>query len=440
MLERILSLNKGINRTMLLIAAIVFSVLLFYPQSAFATGGHVADHPLSADMNTATIIQYIARALWYLAALALSGWVLGLSLFRPASELRAKLRGGTRTLLWAHLLTLLLVIVTHLEELLNGAGLDELGNVLFGTNTGIGWMLLLALTLAGFVLLAQSLWLDVAWSAFLFAAIAIAGHASVMQPQWAAVALDVAHIAAAAVWIGGIALARAVRRTQPDALQRYLRAFIPAALAALALLAATGVVSAWLYLPSMQYIVRTQWGVLLLIKIGATALAAFAAIGVAAALRRSSEAALGKRLKATAGWTLAIMLLVGLMTHMSPGPSNKPLYWHVMGETMHMTARIDPLYAGDNTFSAKIWVPQGEQSPQRVGMLLYNTDKPESAPIQVPLQPVDRPSETFFEDFTEHTYEAKGRYLPDPGNWKLEVRVIRANGEEAVYERDLKVN
>jgi len=312
---------------------------------------------------------------------------------------------------------------------------------LLGTNVGIGWLMLLAVSLAGFVLLGQSLWLDVVWAAILFAATAVSGHAAAMEPQWATVALDVAHLAAAAVWTGGFVLALAVRRADANALQPYLRAFLPASLAALALLAATGVVSALLYLPSFEYLLRTQYGIVLLVKTGIALLAAVAAIAMRSALPRAAEpGVLRSRMKAALTLTVALMLSVGLLTHMSPKPTNKPLYWHEMGETMHMTARIQPMYAGDNTFTAKVWVPEGEADPKSVTLTLTNTDKPDREPVSFELQSVVKPSETFFEDFTEHSYQADGRYLNAPGNWLIEVTVVRASGEEMKYSRKQKVN
>ncbi len=106
---------------------------------------------------------------------------------------------------------------------------------------------------------------------------ALSGHASVQSPVWAFFPADVIHVLAASIWVGGIAcllfaLPAATRQLEPTArtglLLATLTRFSPVALAAVIALALTGVVQAYIDVRSLDGLLHTTYGALILVKTG----------------------------------------------------------------------------------------------------------------------------------------------------------------------------
>lgn len=106
---------------------------------------------------------------------------------------------------------------------------------------------------------------------------ALAGHASVQSPVVVFFPVDVLHVLAASVWVGGIAcivfaLAAGTRALEPaqrtPALVAVLSRFSPLALASVAVLAVTGVVQAYIDVRHLSALTHSTYGELLLLKTG----------------------------------------------------------------------------------------------------------------------------------------------------------------------------
>jgi copper transport protein len=94
---------------------------------------------------------------------------------------------------------------------------------------------------------------------------ALGGHAWTTDPRWLAVAFDTLHVAATSAWIGGIlhlARSRDVRQDRPTLLR-----FSRLAGWAVALVILTGLGSSYLQVRSLDALVGTGYGVLLLVKV-----------------------------------------------------------------------------------------------------------------------------------------------------------------------------
>jgi copper transport protein len=114
----------------------------------------------------------------------------------------------------------------------------------------------------------------VSWSAAVIGAIALAGfaiegHTRSQRPLALMIAFDVVHLAAGAVWLGGIAgLAIAFRaRLEPGLLGRTVACFSAVAVVAVVLVVAAGVGMSWMVLPSPSDLVTTGYGRALLVKV-----------------------------------------------------------------------------------------------------------------------------------------------------------------------------
>jgi copper transport protein len=105
---------------------------------------------------------------------------------------------------------------------------------------------------------------------------ALAGHASVESPVVVFFPSDALHVLAASVWIGGIAclllaLPGATRRLEGPERSRLLLGtlarFSPIALGAVIVIAATGVIQAYIDVRSFQGLLHTTYGALIIVKI-----------------------------------------------------------------------------------------------------------------------------------------------------------------------------
>ncbi len=105
---------------------------------------------------------------------------------------------------------------------------------------------------------------------------ALAGHASIQSPTAVFFPSDVLHVLGASVWVGGIAclllaLPAATRELEPADRGRLLLAvlarFSPLALASVIAIAITGVVQAYIDVRSIEGLLHTTYGALILIKV-----------------------------------------------------------------------------------------------------------------------------------------------------------------------------
>jgi copper transport protein len=111
--------------------------------------------------------------------------------------------------------------------------------------------------------------------AYLVITPALAGHASIQSPTGVFFAADVLHVLAASVWVGGVAcllvaLPAATRRLEGPERGRLLLAvlarFSPLALGAVVAIAVTGAVQAYIDVRSVEGLVHSTYGALILVK------------------------------------------------------------------------------------------------------------------------------------------------------------------------------
>lgn len=186
----------------------------------------------------------------------------------------------------------------------------------------------------------------------LTAAIALApglsGHASTLGSAWAAILTDWAHVIAAGVWGGSIIVMAAALpgflRTlsasdRSDVYSQTSQRFTLLALGSLAVLIATGLLSAYRLSGSLLELTESSWGRVLIAKV----IIVIVAIAVAAVIRTSSRrAATGLQLEAVL--IIAVVALTGTLTGLSPkAPAPAPVArtLHVEQQIGAKTARID---------------------------------------------------------------------------------------------------
>jgi copper transport protein len=112
-------------------------------------------------------------------------------------------------------------------------------------------------------LLAGALGLAVVWT------FSRAGHAATTSPAWLSTAIDMAHVVAVAVWLGGLIMlvAAVLPRREPDELRTVLPGFSRVAFGSVLLLVASGTYSAWRGIGTVDAIFTTTYGWLVVIKV-----------------------------------------------------------------------------------------------------------------------------------------------------------------------------
>jgi copper transport protein len=403
-------------------------------------GNHAA-HSFSSGLSLAQVLLFASRIAYYAALLAVAGWFLwSMALRLHGGSPDGWIRGWGTQLMRVHLLALLALILTHGYELLNNiASLEEWGQLL--TRTGIGrmWIVSLVLSAIGFVLLLRNRWLDGLWSLALLGAKSASGHAAATETQGLAILLDWVHLLAASLWAGGLLLLFVLRARNREQFGRFAPVFSNAALASIAVMVITGVLNLFLFLPRLHYLLYTTWGILLIVKTGFV----LAVIVVGALLRRRIRRGAFDRSRALFRLDLtllgSIVAVVGILSYASPLPANEPLYWHRMGDDLHLTVSISPNSTGTNQYIVKVWLPEALGEPKRVALRLHPLDREEVAPIEVPLEAYDDTEPDLFDGFGKYTYRAQGTYMPFPGRWEAEVRVLDSEDTEHVHRIETRI-
>ncbi|NOU99882.1 copper resistance CopC/CopD family protein [Paenibacillus planticolens] len=395
----------------------------------------------SGPLTTKVLLQYASRGLWYLMLLALTGWVIWLRVLGKdgGKETGSALASWTLNLQRAQLVALLLLIFTHIEDLLGGGGMDELWKLFSSTGVGISWLILLVLSFLGFVLIGKLAWLDWIWPLGLLAAKSFSGHAASFSPVWATIGLDWIHLVGAAMWVGGLVLLYAKWRHKSNDISAYMSKFSKMALISIVVLTLSGVLSVVLFLPSLRYLLYSGWGILMLVKVGAVILVVLTAFVIRLLMRKKKAAQSFIWVRVDLTLMVIIVLLVGIITYVAPIPANEPLQWHQMGEKVHVSADITPKIQGTNSFTAKVFLPENSGKPKQVLMILHYMDDKEIAPIAVPIAAYEDKKDEESYGFAKFSYRAEGAYLPFRGNWQLEMRVMDADDNETVYRKDFIV-
>ncbi|MCC9740418.1 copper resistance protein CopC [Streptomyces sp. MNU89] len=104
---------------------------------------------------------------------------------------------------------------------------------------------------------------------------AAAGHASTGLQPWLAVPVDVVHLLAVALWLGGLAALLVTLHRGPAAERQVVRRFSRVALGSVLVLATTGLYQSWRQAGSWDALTTTSFGRLLLVKVGMVALLLF---------------------------------------------------------------------------------------------------------------------------------------------------------------------
>lgn len=316
-------------------------------------GGHVlvaVDTTVAA--TPAISAMAVTRWLEFVAMLAVVGAVVfrfavlrnfgGVVAGTDALEVRSDLVDSARRLGQSALVLLLVGALSRLYWESNTLlGPSEQGDrpplreMLVGTSWGRGWVVgLIGIALAGIGFAVARRSRSVAgWAIAALGAIgivlapALTGHAMATAPVALSVVLDVLHVAAVCAWLGALLTllfsaipfvrgARARRSLGSGELVAALvRSFHPIALTCAGVVVVTGVIAAWLRLPTLSALWTSTYGRVLLVKLCLVALVVtMGALNWRRVLPSLGDDAAARRLTRTAGTELTIAALVLAVT------------------------------------------------------------------------------------------------------------------------------
>lgn len=249
----------------------------------------------------------------------------------------------------------------------------------------------------------------------------LAGHAGALRPMALHVAVDAAHVAAAAVWLGGLVLLlRALDPAPPAAL---VRRFSRVALACVAVLVVTGITRSVMEVGAPSALLSTGYGTTLLVK-----LAVFVPLlGLAAANRfwvqprldqpADAEGA-GRRLRRLVGGEVVLGIVVlavtAVLVNLPPAKVEAGLAGPLVTEVAigEGTAQIvvDPNTVGENVVHVTLLGPDSRPMEVEAVTVRFRQPEREIGPIEgegVKLGPGH--------------FAVQGRQLSVPGDWVLEI-------------------
>jgi copper transport protein len=282
----------------------------------------------------------------------------------------------------------------------------------------------------------------------------LAGHASTQDLVPLALASDVVHLVAVSVWLGGLALlALAVLpRGLPDELARVVPRFSRLAFGAVVAILATGVFQGWREVRSKAALTDTTYGKLLIIKVVLFALlvglgylsrrhvqaryrvpAARLSFGPGAATADPDSETVS-RLRRTVGAETVVAAVVlavtALLVNAQPARSAlaQPFSTEMRSQQVWVDVTVDPAKAGPAALHFYTLSPQGgvgEVQDLTATMTLPSQDV---GPLTVPVQRAG-PGH-----FTAYNFN-----IPLRGQWKLEVKVLLSDIDEATVSSTVPV-
>lgn len=261
--------------------------------------------------------------------------------------------------------------------------------------------------------------------------LAWSGHTRAADHPVVAALGDLAHAGAAVVWVGGLVVLVAARRSLDPQERRvaYLR-FSGRASAALVLVAGTGLLLAVEVLGSVDALVHSAHGRVLLVKVALVAVAAGLGLLHRWFLRRRGPGAGSVPAAATrleAGVLVAVLVATGLLTESSPSPEAvgpRLVEEQVSLGGMTVRVRVAPAVVGANQVEVQVRDEEGYWVPLAAAPTATLTRG--GTRVGGPMRPI----------LQGHLLTT---ILPEAGEWQLAVSLRLSKFEEPVVTVGLEV-
>lgn len=246
----------------------------------------------------------------------------------------------------------------------------------------------------------------------------LAGHAWTVDPRWVAVTVDAVHLAAASVWVGGLA-ALLVVAPGSGQVAALTRRFSTVALGAVGVVVLSGMVSGYLQVRSTDALTATGYGKLLVAKV--VAVAALVALGWVN--RRRLLALLPQRdtlfgvVRAELALAVVVVALTAVLVNRPPARDQLtgPFATVATGDDPaggQVQLQVDPARAGQN--DVHLYFLSADGLPRPVDAIEMTVGRAGIPPRRVTVTPV-----------TPDHASAYGVAMPSPGTWTLTITAVR---------------
>ena len=200
-----------------------------------------------------------------------------------------------------------------------------------------------------------------------------AGHPGSSVAPALTIAADAAHLAAMAVWAGGLVMLAAFLLPRADS--RELGAILPVwstwALIAVSVVVLSGVAQALVEIASVDALLHTSYGQLVLLKAGLLGLVLVIAAGSRRLVGAGESASVTRLRRAVAAEAVGVVLILGLASFLvqttpartaaaeAANAGNGPFSVTLTTSLYQVQIDIDPARTGDNTVHLYAYDPQG---------------------------------------------------------------------------------
>ena len=270
-------------------------------------------------------------------------------------------------------------------------------------------------------------------------ALAVSGHAATASPQWLTRPSVFVHGIGLAYWVGALVPLAASARSHANSLAAVLKRFSAAAVPVVGLLALTGIALACVQLGSASALVRTEYGILLSIKLGLVAL-----LLALAALNRyrltpalaADPARTRPLVLSVTGECLLALIIFGIVAgwRFTPPPRalsaavNAPLSMHVHTDTAMVQVLIAPGKAGPCDFALQLLDSNfGSLAAKEVTLTL-----------SLPQRGVEALERKAMRGADGH-WVVRNVALPIPGRWHLRIDALITDFKKVTLEDDFEL-
>lgn len=379
------------------------------------------------------IFVYITKLIVYGLLISLSGLIMVDSFVRNAiAETRIQWRESiiqtvNRSLLLAVILAIFAQVVQWAQSF---GGVEQIATLLIEGSTGRTWLALLLLSAIGlFVQKLQAARLIII--VLLLLAESMNGHAS---SDSLIILFDFIHLATISIWVGGVIYFLVNWKDGTEQVRTFLERFTKLLWLTIAITSVSGIALTALLLPSISYLLYTNWGQLLLVKIIAILIAIWLGYTANTYIRKHQADRKSRLLKIEYMTLLVVIALAALLSTISPLPSaENALNRHQMGDELHYTVKLSPNAPGPNTFNLSLWTLKEEGEVANVQLSLYADDKPKTSARAYILQSIPIEDNIEFPGFIEQQFSLKELKLPYPTLWHATVDIVFASGQERQF-------
>lgn len=259
----------------------------------------------------------------------------------------------------------------------------------------------------------------------------LAGHPNSLAPRVLWFAVDFVHLAAIAVWIGGLFVLLLGGRELLAAArgERIARRFSAAAAVCVPLIVGTGVLQTWKLAGNFSDVAATDWGRILLVKVTLVVLLLTVAGVSRWLLLHDGANSIRRTVVVEAIVGVVVLALAAGMVGLPPTPvvEAKPFAAHIVSDGMIVDVSIGPGSVGRNELHVLITPPGGSIVP--VIAAAARVALPDEAVPAAPVQLVAEGANHYSGFVT----------FPQSGDWSLEVIIEVTAGETVLVKKTVPI-